>query len=334
MHDEPAAVRVRCRRIATLVVALALALPCSATAQAGDADAPDERDRWVPALSVFGGFLRLKQRGSLASGDVQGPQAPVSESQSPTKIRPDAAGGSTPVVPLVGGSFELMTPRLFESVGSPRLFAHGDLAASFSEERTLAGEATPDDVTLTSPLPSNITGLFEPVWTGQGSRTISELQPLVASAGVGVAFSVDLWGRRIRIKPSFEWLREEFEVKGVVQRVVQTEGPFLPDSGLPFPQGAPVEEGFDNFRLIQLTDSQDEVFHGLGAGLELEGDAARLGPVVLSVYLSGQGYRFLGDGEVRLSAMNDENETATWTFEQDAWAWRGNVGLRFRWVPE
>lgn len=332
MPDEPAATRDRRRRLAPLLAALAVALPCSALGQADDADGPDERDRWVPALSVFGGFLRLKHHGSLASGQVEGPRADVSEVQSPTKIRPDAAGGSTPVVPLVGGSLELMTPRLFRAAGSPRLFAHGDLAASFSDERTLAGEGTPDDIMLTSPLPSNITGLFEPVWLGQGSRTISELQPLVASAGVGVAFSVDLGGRRIRIKPSFEWLREELEVKGVVQRVVQAEGPF-PD---PFgrPRGAPVEEGFDNFRLISLTDTREKTFHGLGAGLELEGDATRLGPFVLSIYLSGQGYRFLGDREVAFSVTNEFDETAEWTFEQDAWGWRGNVGLRFRWLPE
>lgn len=322
MPDRPAGIRHRRRRLAPLLLALALALPCSAAAQAGATSTPDERDRWVPAISVFGGFLRLKHHGSFTSGDVLGPKAVDDEELSPTKIRPDDAGFSTPVAPLVGGSLELMTPRLFEAGGSPRLFAHGDLVGSFSDERTLAGEKTPGDIALPT-LPNNVNELSEVFFLGQGSRTKSELQPLVASAGLGVAFSVDLPTRRIRIKPSFEYVREEVEVKGVVQRVVQIVDP------------APVAEGFDdNFRLLQLTGSQRKTLHGVGAGLEVEGDAARLGPFMLSVYLSGQGYRFLGSRAVRFTDTNEFGETAQWSFQQDAWAWGGRIGLRFRWLPE
>ena len=68
--------------------------------------------------------------------------------------------------------------------------------------------------------------------------------------------------------------------------------------------------------------------------LELEVDAARLGPFVSSVYLMGRGYRLLGDIDSSFSATNEFGETASWTFRPDRWVWRAGVGIRFHWLPE
>jgi hypothetical protein len=55
---------------------------------------------------------------------------------------------------------------------------------------------------------------------------------------------------------------------------------------------------------------------------------------MLAPYVSANAYAFLGEREVKLSASNEFDETAKWRFEKDKWAFRGLVGLRFRWVPE
>ncbi len=305
--------------------------------QASGPTSSDPMDRFAPAVSVFGGFLAQRSEGSLSSGLVFGPGFPA----DPLKIRPAADGRDTPLAAVVGGSFELMAPRFCKAIGCPRLFAHGDVAFALSDPRTIAGEAKPGTLALPPDLPQVVRrNIPEAAVSGQGSSTVSQLQDTVYSAGLGVAFTFEVFERTVRIKPSVEYLHEEIEVTGLVNRAVKRDPTAAP--------GAPADPAFratsfSDFRLIYLNASQKKAFNGIGPGLEVEGDAARLGPLVLSVYLSGSGYRFIGNRKVSLTDTNSDGdgcnlegdcETASWEFEHDPWAWRGNVGLRFRWQPE
>ena len=146
---------------------------------------------------------------------------------------------------------------------------------------------------------------------GQGSRTRIQVRRLVWSAGAGIAFSFDVLGRRIRIKPSFEYLHQEMDLIGVVHRAVKlADRPYVSVVDL------------RDFRQISLTREEKESYDGIGPGLELEIDAARLGPFVSSVYVMGRGYHLFGDLETTFSQTNEFGETATWTFEPDRWVWR------------
>jgi hypothetical protein len=311
---------------------------------AGGEPAPkDETERWVPSFSLFSGVLVQNADGELASGPIRGDCALSPRSldtlHCERQIRPTASididpddpvvppvefvtisGGDRMVTPFVGGSLELMTPGLTSLPGRPRLFVHGDAAASFSATRDVAKEGVPDafEVAEGSQFTSEATVL------GQGSTTSAQVMPLVISAGAGVAFTLEAWERRIRIKPSVEYVREEIEVEGIVKRAVQTR--YTP---------APRADEFpDGFRLIELSGREKRVFHGIGPGLEVEMDTLRAGPFMLAVYVSGNAYAFLGDREVEFSDTNEDGESAAWHFEKDEWAFRGFVGLRFRWVPE
>ena len=166
-----------------------------------------------------------------------------------------------------------------------------------------------------------IFNLPEEVVTGQGSRTFAEIQPFVLTAGLGVAFTVDFGRLRMRIKPSVEYLRETLDITGIVNRAVKL-------------RFAPPAEGLDNFRLISLTSSTTEVYHGVGPGLELEADTVRAGPFMMSIYLAGQVYSIFGNRDVELSNTNEFGETAEWSFEQSAWGGGARAGLRSRWLPE
>ena len=151
----------------------------------------DEIERWVPAFSVFFDALGQKarrlrherrragpaaagglpdERRQLGTGDLC-PVAPDFEPAchprpvAPRKIQPDDAGSDTNVVPLVGASLELMTPRLFEPLLQPRLFVHGDAAAAFGFERNLAGTGAPDEFAPPDPFEN-----FDPRTMSRKSR--------------------------------------------------------------------------------------------------------------------------------------------------------------------
>jgi hypothetical protein len=312
----------------------------------------DETERWVPAFSIYSGVLVQGAQGTIDTGPILGtentpdggvpgkcvppPNSPDTKDHCNRQIRPTflvlqdeeipplesvtTRGDDLMVTPFVGGSLELMTPGLTSLPGRPRLFVHGDAAASFAPTRDVAKEGSPDEFEVSPKVekPSEL------AVEGQGSKTTVDIKPLLISAGAGVAFTVDARERRLRIKPSVEYLREEIEVTGVVHRAMQTGIPPIP----------PPEDFPEGFRLIELSGGKKQVFHGVGPGLEIEADTARAGPLMLTLYLAGQAYAFLGDLEMEFSDTNEDGETATWRFEKNRWGFRAGVGLRFRWVPE
>ena len=80
-------------------------------------------------------------------------------------------------------------------------------------------------------------------------------------------------------------------------------------------------------------------YHSLGPGLELELDAGRAGPLMASVYTSGQAYHVLGDREFNVLGVGEfdvggGSVEQLSTYELDPWQYRFAVGLRFRWMPE
>jgi len=318
----------------------ALALCLVAGPVAAEPPPRDEIERWVPSIALFGAAVFQGVDAAVMSGLVTGDQAPPGPtiecppSEDKTNlIRCPASGSDTNVGANVGGSLGIMTPGWTAIPGKPRLFLRGDAAGYWGFERDVAKDSVPGPFTVPD---SGSFFLTEDVIQGQGSATSVETDPLMISAGLGVAFSVDLGERRLRIKPSVEYLREKLKVTGVVHRAVQVN---VVDTLT-----------LDDFRFIDLNASEEPVYHGLGPGLELELDAARAGPMMLSVFMFGQAFRFLGDLDISFSASQAPPctppsaggscnppvapETATWTFEKNPWAFRAGVGLRFHWMPE
>ncbi len=316
------------------------------------AEPRDESQRWVPAFGVYFDFLGQKAEGSVTTSPVLGPPLDPFDTEQDavapgtgclrgrgtffpsrdgvlcatarpgfTQVLPNDTGNDTSISPMVGGSLELMTPSLLgEALLRPRLFAHVDGAYAFSYERNLAGTESPGEFELPRDISEFANNLEELEIRGQGSRTRMQLKPFVLSAGGGIAFSLDVMDRRIRIKPSIEYLRQEVEFIGVVHRAVKLEVP----SGV---------ADLSRFRLISLTSFEEKWYDGVGPGLELEADAARLGPFVSSVYLMGRGYYLFGDFDIVMTESNQFGESATWTASPERWVWRTGVGFRIRWVP-
>jgi hypothetical protein len=323
------------------------------TGAAGDPQAKDETERWVPAIAVFSGALVQGADGTAQNDGFQyvlttrtvenvrhGPGPAnrekvevVTETIEDSKIW-DVVDNDILVGPVVGGSAELMTPGLQSVPGRPRLFVHGDVAGYFGPDRFVAKEGDPDPDAIE--LPTEPKSFAEFV-KGQGIATKIEVDPVLWSAGAGVAFTVDAWGRRFRIRPSFEWFREEIEVSGVVSNVYQT------DTGRNLTKQHPDSDFEDlprvdpEFFVVAMEGSEKKVYHGIGPGLEFEMDAGRAGPVMLTVFLTGKAYKMLGDLEVEFTGETTDEwgtHTASWSFEKNPWSYQGNVGVRFRWLPE
>ena len=152
---------------------------------------------------------------------------------------------------------------------------------------------------------------------GQGSVTRVEPTGAQVSAGIGVSIAVDTPWRRLRVKPSFEYLREEIEVSGIVHRA------FSIDPSVP------------SFNLVAINAAEERSFHGIGPGLEIETDVGRRGPMLFALAVSGGAYHVLGDRDVVLSSADPTGtESAIWRYRKDAWTYRVQVGLSLRWAPD
>jgi hypothetical protein len=321
----------------------------AAVARSISAEPADETERWVPSLGGTSGIVGQPADGSVTSSGISyllttrtapNPNTEVVTVTTVTNanLRPPVDGDDLMLFPWVGGTAELMTPGIQALPGRPRFFARSDVGATFATERNLARERSPTE--LPDPLPTE-PYLSEEAVPGIGSQTTAEVQPLWIQAGAGIAFSFDLFERRIRIKPSVEYSREEIDFTGKVIRAVNVDTG-ISQQGFPAPPA--VARRDSRFFGIALEGDESEVFHALGPGLELEMDTVRAGPFVVSLFLNGRALKILGDTEVDFSATQTVSQpelipdpttvTADWSFDKGAWSYGGNVGFRFRWLPE
>lgn len=276
----------------------------------GEEGAQRGDERFLPAIAAMGQLW------------VENADAAVDSS-----ARGAFSGDARLVFPTLGGNAELMSPALTALPGAPRLFVQGGVSAAFDPKRQVVKEGTPGTVVVPI-IDSNNDGIPDPgrepplaAVTGQGSAVESEVQPLVFTAHAGVAFSVPLGSRAFWIKPSVGYRHEETEVTTQVSAAQS-----IADNGL-----CPC-------RTAEFSESQTSASHWLGPALEFELDAARAGPFMLTLFLSGQAYRLVSDADVTLSATTEFDDGTPLQvdskFERKPWSYGASLGLRFRWLPE
>jgi hypothetical protein len=272
---------------------------------------------------MFGGFQLQEASGKIEGGQLN-PEAPRCTPQPvqceiSDQIQPSSEGDDDILAVRLGLSLEIMTPRLAEVPGDPRLFVHVDPIYVEGFERNIAGTGNPGPMTE-SFLPPPVTRSDENVYNGQGTRIFAEVSPLVVGAGIGVALSFEILEHTVRVRPSAEYLTERLSVTGQMNRVVQV-------AQNPRPRTP------SDFRFIALRDVDRKRYHAVGAGLDVELDADRLGPIVLTPFMGARAFHFLGDLDVDLSDTNEFGEMAEWHFEREEWQWEARLGIRLRWLP-
>lgn len=284
-----------------------LGLLPSAAAQAGG---KDETERWVPSLALTSGILVQGATASASSSDVYSyaytgtpsepggcntptiiepnPPQPICPILSLDPVQPATSGSSPLLAPTVGGDLEIMTPGLTQVIGRPRLFAHAGVDYSFGFDYDVAKEGVAEPMFVP---PHNSTWPVVAV-PGQGTRVTANIDPVVVRAGLGIAFTSEVWGRRLRIKPSVEWMVSSVHVAGLTNRAYEATVPAYVTSPA-------------RFYLISLQSEADKTFNSIGPGLEFEIDTVRVGPFMIALGISASAYRVLGSREVDLSARSN-----------------------------
>jgi hypothetical protein len=272
-----------------------------AVASPAAAEPPPESERWVPALGVSSGALIQKSDGNL-------------DSNATGFLRDDVLA----LYPFLEGNLELMSPALLSGSVQPRLFVRGGVGMSWDALHRNPKQGDPGPLLI----PNIGTVSLEAV-QGRGAETRSQAKPLFYTASAGVALSLPFDEERaLRLKSSVEYRYGATEIEAVLSDAQSIND----DEVCPCRLGR-----------LQATDEKDQ--HALGMGVELELDAARLGPFLLAVHVGGQARRLMDGRKLRVSATGfyDDGVTPidiTSETQLERWNFQVGVGLRFRWLPE
>ena len=302
-------------KIGLLVFALAVLGVCQ------DISAEEKPTGWIPAISLETGLRQVDLSGSSLPGEIMGPPLPDQPLFfDPSIIWPAVSGSGSVRSAYVGAWAEIMSPAL--GWKRFRLFARAGVSPTFGQVAKLASKGVPGEIELPI-VPLANYDFDEPDILGQGNVATAEpVSPLVTAA-VGASFEFKVGTRTLRVKPAFEYLREEIRFDGTTIRAVGQTPMFIFADAFP-----------GNIRVIDLQASKTQAFHSIGPSIEIAMDTARVGPLMLALYVGGSANRFLGDRGVELSSTNEYDETVSWTFEHDPWGFRLGTGLRFRWMPD
>ncbi len=277
---------------------------------ASTATAADDAARWIPSLTFHSGLTGFNVQAGVESTE---------------RGRQDGDGRL--VMPFVAPGLELASPELSDWPARPRLFIHGGPELLFDLERAIAKEGDPGEVTVFTIDPDGPTGPAPPIFpgennvTGVGSETLVQANTLSWGAGIGVSFSFSIWRRTLHVKPSFEYRYDELEVSTGMSTARSASG-----------------NGFCPCRTVSISATDTKAFHAIGPGIELELDGQRAGPMIVTAFMSAQGYYVLGDRfasvEARGNFTTGEPASVVSTLRRSPWTLRGGVGLRVRWQPE
>jgi len=316
---------------------LAPAASLAAEAEEGEARRQAGEDRWVASFAISSGVNVQKQKGSAESflfEDGTPPPVPLQEAVRDHDVT---------LSPFVGGTLELMSPAL-DIPTRPRFFVSGGILPSFGTERTLAVEGDPG--CIRGPEPNapctadetevRTVSFGESAANGQGSKTQSEIDTLVYTASFGVAFPLQLGKRQLRIKPSLGWTHYKITGKGLVSDAECQPQSQCTDREI---VAGVVLPGF--LREATLIGKKSRRFNGIGPGIDVELDAARYGPLGVSLFAGAHAYYILGDRNWNFGATEDFNDpvgtdTAEANFRVgvNEWFYRGQVGIRFSWLGQ
>jgi hypothetical protein len=325
------------------VVALWLLLPITALAANGGGSGPPSKqageDRWVPSLAITSG-VTIQQQDGIAD-------SVLFEDMSATSIprRGFFNGDDNAVSPFVGGTLELMAPA-FSIPTRPRLFVSGEILPTFASDRDLALQGDPGCVRGPEPDAecaknedgSRVRGFTDSAANGQGSRTSAQIDTLVFGANLGVAFPLKIGERQLRIKPSIGWINYKVEAEGlVVDAACGTFPAPPPQNTVNRCTDVGPNPGFLRETILKGNDSQR--FNGIGPGLDVEMDAARYGPLGVSVFMGARAYAIVDDRKISFEdtrTFDDQlgMDTAVGRFEVevDPWIYRVHMGIRFHWL--
>jgi hypothetical protein len=320
-------------------------------------------DDWVPAFALTGAFHGHAHKSKVSSScDIGGPgdgigllvrcsqagelgrSGPLTAFDTPNVLRSPADDSSFTLWPTVGVDFQIMSPTLIELPYDikPRAWGAVEISAAFPPERTIANEANLTQLTLPESL-SDPTSYPTGAISGLGSEVASKVGTFMYGAQAGLAFPIQFGTRKVRIKPSFGWIQYRLKVEGRVLSALKDDvnGD---DAAPPFVQPS----AGSRVREIDLRDSVNRTFNGIGPGIEIELESGQFGNIGAAMFASAQAYKILGKKKIKLSdtvtkadgsalgpgedGLLEDTYRAKWEHEVDPWMFRFKVGIRFHYL--
>jgi hypothetical protein len=285
--------------------------PSVAIAESGGSSHRESNaESWLPAV----GFL-------LAVDSQEG----VGSASSSARISIEEDG--TILTPLVGLEAELMTPSLFSSLGSPRLFVRGGATRAFDVERTIVQEGSVGEITIPviDPDGDGNPDQRTPIAAvgGQGTLLRTQVQPWGFMAAAGLAFELPFLGdgaRMVRIKPSIEYRREQLRVTAFLGGA----------ESIDLSELCPC-------RSVNLEATSKRTLHAIGPGLEVEMDTGHIRSSSVTIYGAFRAYRVIDGRSINVDRVGEFDDGTPVSlggrFRRDRWSYRFGVGLRLRWNP-
>jgi hypothetical protein len=286
---------------------------------------------FVPSIGVASSFISLGGNGSVGTSVL------IPAVGSTPAVRRDVAGDENVDFAIYGLTLGLDSPRIPVLPFAPRVTARIGLASGIQADIDLARQDSPGF--LQHPPgrdPRNV--VTQPEVKGQGSAIAASFGSYFLNGNLGLGFDFPIADRTLRIRPSFEWTLFQMRLDGIVRHANRPSSPNRPlidgTTGIEYPS-----------QFINLDGLGRKQLGGIGPGLELELDAARFGPLVSAVSISGQAYRIYGHRERHLSngftdpatynyAGTVSSATADWTAKFHRWTYRAGLALHLYWRPE
>ena len=282
-----------------------------------------EPSPWTVGIGIPIGLEIHDVRASSSTGFVGSPSRVWDDLGQLQLLRPASSGDVRVTGVTFGGELEIVSPRISDTLGQPRIFARSALEMNLAADTKPTAEGGIGPIRLPLDASGNPPSSFpERSILGQGSEGLYKVDRLQIRVGAGVAFSLVFMDRPLRIKPSVEYLRRESVMRGSLNRAIALPGT------------PPLLTSIDQTRIEEVRTSAKRIFHAIGPGLELEMDTGRIGPLVVSVFAGFRAFHFLGTRKEEMKGQTSAGEDVTFNFELDAWLYRADTGLRFRWQPE
>ncbi|MCP4903388.1 MAG: hypothetical protein GY910_00255 [bacterium] len=314
--------------ITLATIGVFLVAPAAVIAQSGDpAGEGDPADsRWIPSVSLQTGIAVNKREGEVSSIE-----------------RGYNEGRTTQIFGTFGSSLQLETPRLSFIPYHPRFFARADIHYGADNKESLVSEGIADDSIRRLGNGFNLNGGVVEQVVGRGSALRPQVEPLILGGGLGLSFQAEVLGRKLRIKPSVEWI---FQRDEIALEFSDVEGNGT-DPGRCQPE----------CRAVSINAQDTKGYHSLGPGLELDYDTGRAGNFRASLFSRFQALAIVSGRDSRLDAtgswlmrtverINGEHvitsidpvpgrgdTTVSSRYKRDPWSYVVVVGFRLYWDP-
>lgn len=239
----------------------------------------------------------------------------IATNSSGATIRPPDHGNNTAVTPIARISLGLETPELPMIPGNIRIFGSVDYFVTFPPDLHVASEGSPTGFFVPPGFQNPPAAAIE----GQGSQTTLNMNRSAYGLTGGMSIPVDIGDFRIHIKPGVSWMRQQWNIRGVVLAAQKSQLVASRD-----------------FRGIELRARGKLYSSGVGPYLAIDTQPNAWGPILVSAFVEAAYYRTIGDRKVDIT----DSETLTgnnlppdtylgrWGIEVDEYFWRAGLGIR------